>query len=318
MKCMAKLPGPAARSAAMLPAADMAAMPLTAPSSGLGATAAWAATSTVAVQPMPVTRGINSCPPVTSTTSSPSVTRSTGPLTTVTQWWRRDRARAESAAACASRVESTPRVPPAAPARAMISDPLPRTMHGRTRSMICAAVVVRRVDAPAPTGSSTTGMPRSRAAAPARNMLSIHGALRVPMFSTSAETMFTSSAISSRAWAMMGEAPAASSALAVTFMTTKLVMLCTRGASRRTALTLRQICSMWGMEPSLGELCISFAPPKKNKEQGREIRKIPMSQPHLTNGERRVNPGMRWPETTPAAAVPGPPRCPPRTACRTR
>ena len=76
-------------------------------------------------------------------------------------------------------------------------------------------------------------MPRSRATRPATSMASTQGPLRVPMLSTSAEAIPAISAISSWACAMTGEAPAASRALAVVFITTKLVMLWMSGAFSR-------------------------------------------------------------------------------------
>jgi hypothetical protein len=51
-------------------------------------------------------------------------------------------------------------------------------------------------------------------------MDSTHAALSVPMLSTSAPAMPAISSTSSMAWAITGEAPTASSALAVVFMTT--------------------------------------------------------------------------------------------------
>ncbi len=51
-------------------------------------------------------------------------------------------------------------------------------------------------------------------------MDAIQGSLKVPILITRAEAMFTMSSTSSGAWAMTGEAPTASKALAVRFMTT--------------------------------------------------------------------------------------------------
>ena len=76
------------------------------------------------------------------------------------------------------------------------------------------AVSVRRWDAPAPTGSSTTGRPSRWAVWPARSMEGMVRLFRVPMFRFSPahrEVMSSTSAASS---AMMGDAPQASTMLA--------------------------------------------------------------------------------------------------------
>ena len=82
------------------------------------------------------------------------------------------------------------------------------------------AVSVRYVVAPAPTGSSTTGTPRSFAARPASSIASTQCGESVPMFSTSAPAIATISSTSSRACAITGSAPSASVAFAVSFITT--------------------------------------------------------------------------------------------------
>ena len=77
------------------------------------------------------------------------------------------------------------------------------------------------------------GRPFRLAASPALNIEAIHGALSVPMLMTSDRAMAVISSTSSSAWAMTGDAPMASNALAVVFMTTKFVMLWMTGASAR-------------------------------------------------------------------------------------
>ena len=67
-------------------------------------------------------------------------------------------------------------------------------------------------------------------------MLSIQAGSSVPMLSTSDCAIATMSSTSSCACAITGEAPAASSTLALKFITTKLVMLCTSGLRSRTAV----------------------------------------------------------------------------------
>jgi len=69
------------------------------------------------------------------------------------------------------------------------------------------------------------GMPRALASSPAASIASIHFSSSVPMLRTRAPAWATISRTSSMAWAMTGDAPSASSTLAVSFMTTKFVML---------------------------------------------------------------------------------------------
>ena len=64
-------------------------------------------------------------------------------------------------------------------------------------------------------------------------MAKTHWGVSVPMLSTKAPARETISSTSSWAWAITGEAPAAKSTLALKFITTRLVMLCTRGLLRR-------------------------------------------------------------------------------------
>jgi len=74
--------------------------------------------------------------------------------------------------------------------------------------------------APAPTGSSTTGIWRAFAEPPASSIASTQCSDSVPMFSTSAEARPVISSTSSPACAITGSAPSASVAFAVSFMTT--------------------------------------------------------------------------------------------------
>ena len=97
-------------------------------------------------------------------------------------------------------------------------------------------VSVRYLVAPTATGSSTQGTPLACAVAAARSIAATHGAESVPILMTRLDAMGTNSSTSSTAWTMAGEAPMASSALAVTFITTKLVMLWTSGWRARSRL----------------------------------------------------------------------------------
>ena len=196
------------------------------------AQAAYAPVTAEAEQPMPVTSGMREEPPSTMSVLSPSVMKSRSPLMLTTQAKRSARRRAESTASRLSFRLSTPLVLGESAgegrrsalrisaARAMISEALPRTICGRTMSRRRREASVRRREAPAPTGSSTTGLPLARMSFPASSMLSSHGASSVPILRTRAESMSVRSSSSSGAWAMSGEAWAARRALAVTFITT--------------------------------------------------------------------------------------------------
>jgi len=83
-----------------------------------------------------------------------------------------------------------------------------------------AEVLVRYAVAPAPTGSSAHGRPRALAARAAFSIALTQAGESVPMLMTRAEEIATNSSTSSLAWTMAGEAPKASSALAVLFITT--------------------------------------------------------------------------------------------------
>jgi hypothetical protein len=100
-----------------------------------------------------------------------------------------------------------------------ISDALPRITVGLRRAR-SPATPVRYGVAPAPTGSSTHGVPSATARSTAISIASTHGGDSVPMLITSAREMPAKSAASSRACTIAGEAPMASSALAVTSIAT--------------------------------------------------------------------------------------------------
>ena len=195
-------------------------MAFTAASRADGFTAANAPMRALAVHPMPVTLGIMECPLKTRVVIPPNEIRSTAPLVATTERYWPDSRSAALAASSDSYALSTPRVLRSSKASARISDALPLTMAGESSASSFRAVAVRNVVAPAPTGSRTMGRPFRRAASPAWNMAAIQGALSVPMLMTSDCAMAAISPTSSSAWAMTGDAPSASSALAVVFMTT--------------------------------------------------------------------------------------------------
>ena len=151
----------------------------------------------------------------------PSATMSMAPVTAMTAPVRaaKDLAKATARSRVSSVIlsdasASTPLVVPLPTASVRISEMLPRMTVGFISRSSRRAVSVRRWDAPAPTGSSTTGRPSRWAVWPARSMEGMVRLFRVPMFRFSPahrEVMSSTSAASS---AMMGDAPQASTMLA--------------------------------------------------------------------------------------------------------
>jgi hypothetical protein len=92
------------------------------------------------------------------------------------------------------------------------------------------------VSGPTPTGSSSHGVPASRAAEAAARMPSARAGVIVPVLTTSAPATAASSAASAWSSTIAGEAPRASSALAERFVATRLVTQCTSGVSSWTVL----------------------------------------------------------------------------------
>ena len=193
---------------------------LDAASSGSPDEARNAAVIAVDMQPVPVTAASKASPLATATSRSPSETWSTGPVTEATTSSVRAASRASSPGSPPAAIDSTPRTSAATPTSVATSPALPRSTVTSTSSRIRRAVSVRYVVAPAPTGSRTTGIPRSFAAFPAASIASTQGGESVPMLIASAPASPTISSTSSRACAMTGSAPSASSAFAVSFMTT--------------------------------------------------------------------------------------------------
>ena len=99
------------------------------------------------------------------------------------------------------------------------SPALPRSTVTSTSARIRRAVSVRYGVAPAPTGSSTIGMPRRAAVAPASSIASTQRRERADVDHERTGDAAISST-SSGACAITGSAPSASVALAVSFMTT--------------------------------------------------------------------------------------------------
>ena len=115
---------------------------------------------------------------------------------------------------------STPLLLTPASTKAIISLALPRMMVGWQTRISSRHASVRALVAPAPTGSSTIGIPLRDAAAPAILIPSSQASSKVPIFSTRAPAMDVISSTSRGQCAMTGEAPMARSALAELFITT--------------------------------------------------------------------------------------------------
>ncbi len=187
----------------------------------------------VDMHPEPVMRPMSGWPLAMRQVRSASATTSVAPVTATEQPRSRASARATSAMSSEAEMDSTPRISAAAPARNATSAALPRTTATSTSSRMRRAESLRRVVAPAPTGSSTTGTPARLAALPARTIESTRSGHSVPMFRTTAPAIEANSSTSPGACAMTGSAPSARIALAVSFITTKFVMLCMSGLVSR-------------------------------------------------------------------------------------
>ena len=158
---------------------------------------------------------------------SPSVTMSMAPVTATTAPIRRAKSLAKATAPSrfssvtwSATSASTPLVVPLPRARVLISEILPRITANFTSFSNRRAVSVRRVEAPAPTGSSTTGWPSSLDRFPAASMAGMVRWFRVPMLMFSPPQMAVISTASSGSSAIMGEPPQASSILAQSFTVT--------------------------------------------------------------------------------------------------
>ena len=183
-----------------------------------------------------------SCPPrMTATRPSGSPTRSIAPVTAITQLYfpasvrTSSTARSSDSSVTASSGEaSTPCVDEASPSRAFASDLLQRTTE-TPRFRISSASAVRDGAQPAPTGSSTTGMPRRRAVSCAPRADSRSIGKNVPRLIVSAEAFSVNSTAPTGSSAMTGEAPAASRRLAQPLAVTMFEKHMTRGCDSRTA-----------------------------------------------------------------------------------
>ena len=152
---------------------------------------------------------------------SPSATMSMAPVTATTAPVRAANALANatvlssvSSVTLSAVSASTPFVVPLPAASVRISEMLPRMTVNFTSRRRRSAVSVRRWEAPAPTGSSTTGRPSRLAVCPASSMEGMVRLFNVPMLRFSpahSEMMSSTSAASS---AMMGDAPQARTMLA--------------------------------------------------------------------------------------------------------
>ena len=105
-------------------------------------------------------------------------------------------------------------------ASVLISEILPRMTVNLIFSISSTAVFVRRADAPAPTGSSSTTWPRAFAFAPARNMPSMLRWFSVPMLMFRPPQIDVMSSTSSGSSDMIGLPPQASRMLATSLTVT--------------------------------------------------------------------------------------------------
>mmetsp|Transcript_43146 Transcript_43146/g.108077 ORF Transcript_43146/g.108077 Transcript_43146/m.108077 type:complete len:321 (-) Transcript_43146:86-1048(-) len=246
-----KLPGPRASPtpcSAASPNTPNAAAVASIGSSGLEARNA--AIRPVTEQPVAVMSHSMGTPLFTSMTRWPSVTKSVAPEIATMHWYWRATIFPASRALADDCVLSTPLALPAAPAKAMISDPFPRTTVGLIDRMSTQALVLYAV-APAPTGSRTQGIFVELALVMASFIAATQVLLRVPTLISKPEDIAVNSSTSSQQWTIAGDAPAARRVLAKRSMETKLVMHCTSG---RCALTFFQAA-----QASLALFCVPAA-----------------------------------------------------------
>ena len=130
--------------------------------------------------------------------------------------------------------ESTPRTVASAPAIQPISPAFPFKIAISSSSRSFRVLSVRSVVAPAPTGSSTIGIPHSLARFPAQIIAAIWSRVSVPILRTRAPAILTISATSSAAFVMTGAAPMQRVIFAQSLIVTSLVIWCTRGPVSRT------------------------------------------------------------------------------------
>ena len=167
----------------------------------------------------------------------PETNRVTRRVLTITSWAPEmattppvcaDRSRAAGMVASTSSVASTPRPPAPTPAKAAISEALPRIAAGRY-AKISREKAVRCGKAPAATGSSTQGVPTLLAPRMACRMPAYCSAEGVPGLMSTPDATLAKAADSSGVSHIAGVAPAASNTFAVTWVTTLLVRHCTSG-----------------------------------------------------------------------------------------
>ena len=184
--------------------------------SSAGAAPTQQPTTTAVMQPEPVMRVMSGSPLLTAQAPLGWATISMRPLTTtmasvavLRSWAMRAAAPRFSSETRTPSSASTPRAVAFSPARKRISELLPLMTVKRTSCSRVRRVSLRRSEAPAPTGSSTTGIFRALARLPAASMEATVRALSVPMLMTSAELRLTICSTSAASSAIMGEPPAA-------------------------------------------------------------------------------------------------------------
>ena len=111
------------------------------------------------------------------------------------------------------------------PSSAAISDLFPLMQSNFTFSRSSPRISLRNSEAPAPTGSSTTGIPISFALLPAISMAASFFSLGIPMFIISASHRDTISATSLGESAHIAAPPDASTKFTVSFMVTLFVII---------------------------------------------------------------------------------------------
>ena len=178
-------------------------------------------------QPVPVILPISGRPLRMTKQRWPSLTRSMAPVTATMAWlrWAKSLTKATAESRFSSDTASdtsasTPRVLPLPRARVLISEMLPRITVKGSFSISSTAVLVRRAEAPAPTGSSSSTWCSCAAFFPARSIPWMLRWFRVPMLMFSPPQMEVMSSTSSGSSDMMGLPPQASRMLATSLTVT--------------------------------------------------------------------------------------------------
>ena len=255
-----------------------------------------------------MTSGMNSCPPsIWATWSVPSMwatTASLGPETATIAPVVRASWTAAGRTASTSSVESTPRPPRPTPARAAISEALPRIAVGRSAAARRMREV-RKSTAPTLTGSRTQGLPAAAATSMAASAASSWWFEAVPKLMSTPLAMPANCPASASWSSIAGEAPTARSTFALNCCTTVFVMHWMSGcparsralAERRSKSTMTIPSLVWPRSGSMGVLSASALPVAADRHEAPHVIGFDCISPTGTGRVRTWRP-VRYPRPT--------------------